>query len=72
MLHFWTPENFKKTQSVLTFSWVIEMRGEEGGGGTVMKCIVVIRSYLMDVLVISRGIPRDTAALELVKNYPSL
>lgn len=48
------------------------MRGEEGGGGTVMKCIVVIRSYLMDVLVISRGIPRDTAALELVKNYPSL
>lgn len=53
------------------------MRGEEGGGGTVMKCIVVIRSYLMDVLVISRGIPRDTAALELVKiilvcdiNYP--
>ena len=50
-------------------------RNEErggGGGGTVMQCIVVIRSYLTDVLVIPRGIPRETDALELVKNYPSL
>ena len=50
-------------------------RNEErggGGGGTVMQCIVVIRSYLTDVLVIPRGIPRETDALELVKNYHSL